>query len=966
MLKLKEMFTKEKIFTKRNIIIAIVTLLTIALAVTGFCIWKGNSGKKGFNSRPDFESINKTHSTALAAPKDGSTPFNYDPNKNAYYAFGVMNETDSFVGRGEGVTATKVGFANVNQYIKSHRVVNEGEVYKESVSFSKFKGVGVRTFVKGDNYVIHKAAKVSSVNNVTWKDEASKVTQEAFLQAYGVVPNSITAYILTDETILSAEYLGEDNGIYSYKYKLEPSKSTVKIALEMRSMAGVKSLPLFTDVNLIIRMDKNWRVTETVTDCTYDVDMLGGVTCTEKLTEVFTDYEKEVEIPDLEFYHSYLDAEITEPTEKEETALDYLMGGFGDYITGGKPLKVRLLAEGNESLPLSLAGNAEIKIDMEDLSATSARVDVDNLSYGDIALSDLFIGYGKERVYLALDDFKAYGSIDEMGAVIGRLLPIFGVEGDLGSSFASMDLNGILENATLTKDGENATVSMPIDLGGMHIDAQLKFKQTDTKITFVEGNVSVAGVAVTLAIDDSISVAEIGQDYHNIAPLFDLIDEDGRINLEVALGEINALVNFDVKSLSADIGLGDLTARYAQENLYLNYNGLKAKLALADINPMFAKLKPIIENFVDLSALETLGGTVDVLGIVGQAVNELHIEEKDNVLTISTSIEGVAAAINLAVTEEGYTIKSVDVTVKETTVSLAPTDKTFAAITEEEQVNYKSIATLLDIIDENGSVRLDVNVGEINALVDFNLHTLVADVNLDDLVAKYADETLYLNYKGLKAKLAIADVEPTFAKLKPIISNFADLSALETLGEGMDVTSLLGTALNELTITEAEDVVTISTTVEGVSVALNLTIVNDGYTIQSIELNVKDTAITVAPTDKTVTAIPEEEQVNYRSIATILDIIDENGSVRLDVNVGEINALVDFNLHTLVADVNLDDLVAKYADETLYLNYKGLKAKLAIADVEPTFAKLKPIISNFADLSALETLGEGMDVASLL
>ena len=303
---------------------------------------------------------------------------------------------------------------------------------------------------------------------------------------------------------------------------------------------------------------------------------------------------------------------------------------------------------------------------------------------------------------------------------------------------------------------------------------------------------------------------------------------------------------------------------------------------------------------------------------------------------------------------DGYTIQSIELNVKDTAITVAPTDKTVTAIPEEEQVNYKSIATLLDIIDENGSVRLDVNVGEINALVDFNLHTLVADVNLDDLVAKYADETLYLNYKGLKAKLAIADIEPTFAKLKPIISNFADLSALETLGEGMDVASLLGTALNELTITETEDVVTISTTVEGVSVALNLAIVNDGYTIQSIELNVKDTAITVAPTTETVTAILESEQVTYKDITGLLDIIDDENNVSLVLDLGGVEMPVTINLITfeLYAYVEGAEIYADFQTGDIYARYPGVKAMLNFNDVEEIIAKLQPLLDKF--------LGEGI------
>ncbi|MBE7085215.1 MAG: hypothetical protein E7368_04080, partial [Clostridiales bacterium] len=330
-----------------------------------------------------METIDGLLSTSLPLPSDGSSPKEHDPKDNAYYAFTSMSQADSFVSHTTGEAITKVAFANVSQKIKAHRIVNKGEVYKESLSHSSFKGVGIRTYANGNNYVVWNASKVNSIDNVSWEENANKIDKESYVSLFGCVPNAYTSYILTDETIIDAKYLGEENNIYSFRYDLDPTTATPKIALEMRTMAGTKSLPLFEKVSLIVSMDENWRIVEISTDCVYQVDMLGGVTCHETITEVFSEYNADTQIPNGDFLRSYMDAEIVEPLPDELTPTDYLMNGFGEYITGEKPLRVNLTATGNEELPLSLNANAEIHINLEDLSAISVRADVLSATYDD-------------------------------------------------------------------------------------------------------------------------------------------------------------------------------------------------------------------------------------------------------------------------------------------------------------------------------------------------------------------------------------------------------------------------------------------------------------------------------------------------------------------------------------------------------------------------------------------------------
>ena len=185
--------TLKRIFRTRNIFIAIAFLLIATLA-TSFLASCGEDN-------PPVDPVDHQPSTMLKTPTDGSSPTDHDAKSNAYYALYAMNKLNSFTVDVEGETVSKKG-VTATQNIKAYRVINNGEVYKQNVSYSAFKKVGVRLFVKGDNYIVHKAKKVHSIDNITWENDATRVSKDTYMQTYGYVPNSVTSYVLTDETIL--------------------------------------------------------------------------------------------------------------------------------------------------------------------------------------------------------------------------------------------------------------------------------------------------------------------------------------------------------------------------------------------------------------------------------------------------------------------------------------------------------------------------------------------------------------------------------------------------------------------------------------------------------------------------------------------------------------------------------------------------------------------------------------------
>ncbi len=935
---------------KKKVCMVLAIILAICLGVVAYFLIAGAKFNRAILSADELEGL---ASTSRPVPTDGTTPADHqdDPNANAYYAFSAM-QNESYIAYSTGVSATVV-----DQQVKAVRVVNDTEVYKESISYSSMKGVGVRTYVSGNNYIRWEASKVNSVNSVSWKSSASKISKEKYIELYGGVPRAYTPYIMTDETILSSQYLGEEDGVYSFQYTLDNEKATEKISMEMRTMAGTKELPLFERVSLIIRLDENWRVLEVVTDCKYQVAMLGGVTCTESLVEVF-DYDSDPVVPDGDFLRAYLDAEITEPPVQELAPTDYIVAGLEKYLTGETPLRVRLTATGSEALPLSVQGNLELLIDYTDLSSLAVRADIQSIAYGDLALENLFIGYENGVAYIRLGDLQAYGSIEEITAIINRLIPLFSSGETADDATGGLDVGSLLSGAEILKNGNISTVHMPLNLGAITIDANLIFQEGETT-SFVGANATLGDIRLELTPDDDLVLPEIEKAaYHNVAPLFDIIQDNGDLPLEIAIGdEINALVNIHLADTSADICLGDLQARYTNGTVYLQYADLKVKLALSDAETLVNKILPLLDGKVALPDLNALVQSLDIVALLTQAVDNLSVTETDGVLTIATGLDDLSLALRLSVSNEGYSIGGIEVAMGDVAVTVAPTTATVAQIPDSALNEFNNIATLLDIIDENGEINLTATLGEITADVNIDLSTLTimakAELFGETLFVKFAENKVYASYLGLNIYADIADIDTVLEKLAPVIGE-VDLSALGNI----DLQALL----DSVTIDATENGLTIGATLFGIAAEVLFNTTDGNLTLAQITLPVSETlTATIAPCEKAdYSAMPT---ATYYNIVSLLDILDDEGKISLVLTVNEtaIDVTVDLANMYLYAGVVGVDVFADLREGVAYVRYPGIQGALHFADLNGMLEQLQPLLDKFAGDTALS----GLDLSGL-
>ena len=813
----KDSKASKRFFTKKKIcfIAALLVIISVSMAFFISC---------GGDDDPPVDPPVTQDSTMLKTPTDGTNPGDYDAKTNAYYAIYTMNELDSFTTESNGQTSTKA-LVTVNQKIKGSRVINNGEVYKQNVSHSSFKSVGATTFVKGDNYVIHNAKKVSSVDEVKWEDTAISVSKDTFINKFGYVPNNMTSYVLTDETIISAEFLGEENGIYSFIYNLDTEKSTTNLRLEMRTMAGNDSLPEFEKASIIVRMNKDWLVTEVTTNSVYQVDMLGGVTCTESVTEVFSNFNKGVQIPNVEFYRSYLDAEITDPEPVVLTATDYLMAGFEPYITG-TPLKISATASATD---LSVNLDAVVNLNTEELAKTTASIKVNSLAYQDIALENVLAYYENDNIYLNAEGVKVVTSINEITNFINKnsaLSNLIDLSSLTNLDLGSMDLESLFENATLVDGTDTATVTLPLTLGDITVNATMLF--TTGEIAVKEVTATIGEVNLCLTVDNQVSVEEKGDGYNAITPLLSIL-ENNEINLKAnALGlEVDVNVNIESGIVLAKTTIyGEpLYAKIADGKAYISYKGLNGYVELESAQVVLDKLAGLgIEiNLPDFSSIK-----------VEDILNSIVITDSED-LTISVEILGYPITATLD-KENGLALSSITATIEGEEIAVTLAEK---AEYIDFTANYYNLITLLDVIDENNKISLKAELNETIAYLTIDLIKMEVLVSLDELevLVDLTESVAYARYPGVNLKFNFNELDYILTELEPIITKFISKEEYDSID--LDVLSNINVEeiISSIVVTETEDALNLALSIKGTNVNLTLDKLASGLSIGSGTIN---------------------------------------------------------------------------------------------------------------------------------
>lgn len=748
-------------WTKKKVIITAIS----ALCLTGvsFGAYQLVGKKAGLDSLPTIES---SENTALDRPSDKSVvdflSSEEDFRYNLYVAQGELKRAGSFKSVSKGATVS----AGITQEILATRVVSGKSVFKDSVSYG-FKKIGDQRFAHDGNYVYRAVSGgkyVKAIDDVTYTDDVKVVGESAFEDRYGCIGNELCGYLLRDDTIIAAAYEGydEESGLYTFSYQLDvsPDKAVYYILSEMKTNAGADKYPEFVRAKIIVSMTDDWRVATLTTDCEYKVVLPvfpNGVTCKESMTETFSDfgnYPSVEDIPEYSYFSQYFNAEITEePEEKELTALDAIMSAFGKYLDGKTPLNLDFSVSDGDGDPINVSASAII--DIEDLASISVAAKIGEKD----AEGGLTVSYKNGKVGLFYGDFKTVLTIDDdFNSLISGLIG--------GGDFSDVDLDGIIDDATLSVEGEKCVITMPINIGSFAITVTMNCKTDGTIVELENACVAIGDfIAVTAVVSDETVVAPDMSDVPELnALLYSLIRE--KTGFAVNVGDTVIYATVDPISAAINAEFGDLKLSACDGFAYVDTGLGKWKI---DLKTTFDALKAQfggLSDDIDLS----IG---DVLGLFAKI--ETRLEETG--ACVYADFDGVSFEILFGQTAQGdLTLEGLDVNVKDA-LTLSTCDYVVDNPKDLESYVCIDVASaikdilpgIMEIVDGQTLVLgVDISGVEINGYLKFDIDgkktslrvpelygaSLDGEIGLGTAYFAYGNINAYAEYDGLNGILS--------------------------------------------------------------------------------------------------------------------------------------------------------------------------------------------------------------------
>lgn len=683
---------KSAFMTRRKVIIYIVlTILTLGI-VAGF-------------TNP-FVSDGTIHSSVFGetivmekAPPAVGRPTDYDLMSNLQFAAYRLHHASFFRGETDGKVEADIGFTSYVQNLRNTRIsTGDGIVFAETVSSSSLKSLAEQKYA--DNGIIIYRPSVSVKNGVpVFSDSAYQMTYDDFAKSYGSIPNQLSKYIITPETILSVkdEYADEqtqtsaeaprdgeesdggefsfyvpenlvqgENGDYKFTLTLDPDASSRYYRNEVRTLGGADQNPKFYSVYVTINIDGEWNPISVTTRENYDIaiPVLGAMNCQGTNVETFYQINDENgEVPNRDFFRPYVDAAKNDPNYvppappvvKPSSPADYLASAFADYISGKRNLEL----------------TANIKTDY--VSAYDAVVSV-NLGTTEVQamLGDLYVKYAGDKVNIKLNGINGYLDTADLTDALKNpdVAALMGEKADLLKTldFTAMlggDILGtVFENCEMTSDNGVTRIQMTFDvdlaqidkaLGKAAVDASIYVNDDDMSLQSITGEMTVNGITLKINARPLASSPDFPSvdGAVDLKPLIDFIPDiaatatrktfgiKGDISVnDIALG-VDAYIDIaDGTAAEATVTVNGLPVviRYLGDEFYASIGDITVKGKADQIPELVEALKPIIGNSLDIN------GTLEKLKAMLPSTLNSYLSMIKNISATDTTL---AAELNV-------------------------------------------------------------------------------------------------------------------------------------------------------------------------------------------------------------------------------------------------------------------------------------------------------------------------------
>ncbi len=713
---------------KKKLLYLILILSVIFSAVGVTSVVNKRTGNKG-----PVEALGYT-TTVMDMPKEGS-PEDYSSLDNLAILAGAMTKAN-FTGVTKGVVNADVAFIKYKQNVYNVRTVIDNRAFQQAISTSSMKSVGIQKyFYLDENKVFTRDPSKLNGDNTIWEDgEPTVYSNNQYKNIYGWFPNTISAYILCKETVVEISELKVDEaGNYYLEVSLDPHQSVTDYMYEVKAYAGASEFPLFDSVDLRFTFDKSWTLKEIQTKEVYDlkIPVIGSLKCTGTLTETFS-YD-DLNLKDKDYFEKYknlVPEDGDDLPNKELKPIDYLMYGFGEYISG----KVGYF-------------NLSLKINNNPINGIFA-FDVANNIYA-FRSDRINFTYRDDLVYLDIDGLKLKLSINEFKDLVNV---------NTLASDKLIDVDAIMDalnESEIVKTDNNIKMTAKLPIMGEILPVVFQFKDLGNEKIQVEGisvDSSLMGISLNVLAkptNDKINLDLNDSEYQSVNNLNGLIKNIIALVNGKAINVALSLEQNGIK-LKADGTISFVDNLKAHFNILANIKGKELNLRVDYLND---KLYIYVSNVILEVDKQDLEGLINISSIGGFDLNTVidmvfnlpikEIFEKviiaqdklDLVLNLGSISESLGKLdLIIASDDKGIHLNSsfmnlkVDLSKGEAVSAEAPTKPTFSLKALMDY--YPAISDLLKDgllnINLNGSFNYQSLVGSLNGSLMLDINTLKA------------------------------------------------------------------------------------------------------------------------------------------------------------------------------------------------------------------------------------------------
>lgn len=166
-----------------------------------------------------------------------------------------------------------------SQSVRGKRSVSNGEYFEQSESSSVFVSAGLKKTVANGKYSV---AEGKSKGKSFEYGQSRELDFAEFVETYGKPLTGLTRYV-TENAVTSAVRV-DDN---TFRYTLDPDRSTEFIRHEIKTALGAKNYPVYRSVVITLVTDGE-KPASLVASENFDIDKFGGTSCTAEYSEIYT------------------------------------------------------------------------------------------------------------------------------------------------------------------------------------------------------------------------------------------------------------------------------------------------------------------------------------------------------------------------------------------------------------------------------------------------------------------------------------------------------------------------------------------------------------------------------------------------------------------------------------------------------------------------------------------------------